>query len=377
MDPTYEVAKPLLDEFTAAIQPFSAEDNPAATPVPQGKPFTIGVLTDELYRSDYLGFEVNFAEVGLEEYTDGWKYELNGVCFARDGLTTDESAAEIVADKKKYYVDMGAIGYRANYAIEIDMCMKFAQAKSRFLSDDISDSVTELDRSTMTLGDRTWEVLDKSYDHWAGRSLVYERDLTTYQDTVKARFIITLTVDKRINAPYDQVKVSLDELTALLKPIEGSAAAPTSKPLATPEPEPERLDVKDGTVLLEAEGLTFTASNVRLDWKEDLLLLVTVKNTTNEVKYIGIPSMGRYIVNGVNAATEVYGRTYKVEPDITNSFSLEIAISESSLAGIAAKDIQEIQIPFTLYKTRDLGGGSYTYDVVKNLGNGVLKVGSN
>ena len=137
------------------------------------------------------------------------------------------------------------------------------------------------------------------------------------------------------------------------------------------------LDVKDGAVLLEAEGLKLTASNVRLDWKGDLLLLVTVKNTTDEVKYIGVPSMGKYLVNGVNAATEVYGHQYDVKPNISTSFSLELAVSEGSLAGITAKDIQEIQIPFTLYKTRDLGGGSYTYDVIKDLGYAVLKVGNN
>ena len=350
---------------------------PTPEPTPEPKRFTLGVLTDKLYRNDYLGFEVAFAEADLEEYTDGWKYERNGVCFVRDGLMTDEKAAEIIADKDKYYVDMGVTGYRANYAIEIDMCMKFAQADSDFLSDDIFDPVTELGRTTLTIGDREWEIVDKSYDHWAGRSLVYERDLTTYQDSVKARFIISITVDKQINAPYDQVKVSLDELTELMTPIDDSAPAPTSKPLATPEPEPVPLAVERDAAMLETEGLKITVTRAVIDWKGDLSLTLSILNTTNEIKYVGVPSMGKLIVNGAKAAEDTYGRIIGVNPGSSMSFTEDVALSQGSLAGILAEDIQEIQIPFTLYKTRDLGGNSYTYDVVKDLGYGVLKVDSN
>ncbi len=370
VDPTYEVAKPLLDEFCAALQPISEEVE--ATP---GKPFTMGVLTDELYRSDYLGIEIPFGELGYDEDIQSWKYEYPDVCIIRDYEMTDEKAAEIIANGDTFYVDMGADTYRSGGRIEGRISVRFDRARTHYLQDPSDDRV--LGRTTMTIGDREWEVTDQSYDHWSGWYLVYERYMVTYQDNVKAQLIISFQINKSISAPYEDVKITLDEICATFRPVEDSAPAPTSKPLATPEPEPEHLDVKDGAVLLEAEGLKLTASNVRLDWKGDLLLLVTVKNTTDEVKYIGVPSMGKYLVNGVNAATEVYGHQYDVKPNISTSFSLELAVSEGSLAGITAKDIQEIQIPFTLYKTRDLGGGSYTYDVIKDLGYAVLKVGNN
>ncbi len=339
-------------------QPALAED--------QQPLFTIGTITDGLYRSDYLGIEFPFAELGLVNRT--FTLSNLGAYMPNNLDATTEKAIEtltqegrMVLDLKctyneikdtlgREFVNCEVLFYDPSSDYGRDREMRHTQYKYD------SSFTGKMDSSTMTIGDREWESFDVKYVE--GEKTSFYRSLYSSDKDFVAE--IDIEYSNEAGPTYDQAKPWFDAVCAACRSIDPDAPAPTPKPTSVP------LAITEG-VLLEKEGMRVSVNggvylyHLAIN-SQTVELSFQVENTTDKSKFFGI--YASYIL--VNGQETFFDSEIKEIPaHETVDFSFVIFIDD----GLEPEDIHEIQIPFDLYNS----GATHWHET--DLGDVVLTIG--
>lgn len=357
-----------LAEATAAptIAPTPAP-TPTPVPTPTPKPFHMGVLTENLYRSDYLGLEIPFGQMPFQFDDNIIPRRMEGT-IVRNAYTTDEQINGILAKKDQYYVDLSVSAYSITNVTSITVA--FCQADSSryedaFITANLGTGYTDtiLDQTTLNIGDLEWEVVDHYCENpeWE-LGTIYDRVLTCCQGDVCAVINMCIHIEWG-TATYEQAKPNLDKLSNLVLPIDPDAPVPTSAPMPTPTPKPLTL-VAERNESLEKDGLSVSAQLGVKDNADTFVLTFMIDVSRDTAACLGFPVKWQIRINGVALPME-YRTPTTVEPG-GNRFSITVSVANTSLAGIDIEDIQEIQIPLGLYNDTN-------YKFIKDYGTLVLK----
>lgn len=359
--PTPEPTEEPTPEPTATPTP-----TPKPTPKPTPRPFAIGFLSNELYRSEYLGFEFPFAELGFENETF---YLSNlGGSMPNNLDATTEKAIETLIQEGRAFLDVTCTYnvIKEDLGREIVSCeVHFYNPSSdygkteKMRYDQLKHDTLKSDVRTMTIGDRKWESYDGKYTE-GDRTTFFRR---MYSSDKEYGAVIGIEYWNEAGPAYEQAKPWFDAVCTACRPIEADSPAPTAKPTTV------SLALQEG-VLLEKDGIRISASNCVYLYhlainSQTVELSFQVENTTDKSKFFGIFA-SHILINGQDAFFN--SEIEEIPAHETTEYTCVIFID----AGLAPEDIHEIQIPFDLFgKT----GDSYWHDV--DLGDAVLKVGSN
>lgn len=346
----------------------TVEPTPTPTSTPTPKPFNIGFLSDELYRSEYLGFEFPFAELGLVNRT--FTLSNSGAYMPNNLDATTEKAIATLTQEGRMVLDLMCTYYETKESLghEFVSCkVLFYDPSSDYGRDQEvrhtqykydSSFTGKMDSSTMTIGDREWESFDVKYVE-GERNSFFRRLYSSDKDLVAE---IEIEYSNEAGPTYDQAKPWFDAVCAACRPIDPDAPAPTPKPTSVPLaiPEGELLE-KEGVRVSVNGGVYLYHLNINSQTVE---LSFQVENITDKSKFFGIYA-SNILVNGQETSFD--SEIKEIPAHETVDFSFVIFID----AGLEPEDIHEIQVPFDLYNNGDV----HWHET--DLGYVTLKVGNN
>ena len=321
-------------------QPVLAED--------EQPPFTIGTITDELYYSEYLGFEFPFAELGFVN----WTFTLSnlGASMPNNPDATTEKAIETLTQEGRMVLDLTCTYNETKETLgrEFVGCEVYFYDPSsdygrdqEMLHNKYKHDSETVDSGTVTIGQRNWEFFDVKHEEggWAS----FYRNLYSSDKDFGAK--IEIEYRNEAGPTYEQAKPWFDAVCAAFRPIEADAPAPTPKPTSVPLAIPEGVLLDKDGVRVSANGGVYLYHPVINS--QTVELSFQVENTTDKSKFFGIYA-SHILVNGQETFFD--SEVMEIPAHETAEYSLAVFID----AGLEPEDIHEIQIPFDLYNSGEI-----------------------
>ena len=223
-------------------------------------------------------------------------------------------------------------------------------------------------RYSIPLGDQEWRAMDHAYiDIDLQPKYMYQRLMVCSYNGYCA--LLTFNFYTWSEMPYEEAKPRLDEFTAALRPIDQSDPNATPLPTDTPDPRHVPLSGENGPVLMEYEGLKLTVSSIMVLSDEEIQMELTTENTAQESQWFAVTPGQSVIINGVKLSKAEFHIPFEVKPNAEYTIKMSLKLSGTSLVGITANQIQEIQVPISLFSFKD---NFYKKD--KDLGYFVIRI---
>ncbi len=360
-EPTSEATPETAENPT--LEPTEAptpEPTEAPTPTPTPKPFSLGVHGEEIYRNEFLDFEINFGELGLSD-----KYfALGGYGIAtefterRTSETTVESATNAILAEEKQFTELilsRGIG-QGEHSVSVNLAFLKSNRSTKEEAYERYDSAQRnqnenfqcFEKATLSIGDREW--LGHDFIEQYGTSYPYTRLLFFCDQGFSAQMMVIVNYKEK-DPGYETAKTELDQICTAFTPVN-----PDTKIASGPEHRAVDVTftVNDFTPIEEyglhcaAASGTFRYTVDINDSKSEEVLAVKVDITSNGDSKLRPSPKRPIIINGIefppvtSFGSEIAGETERI--------IITIELDGTALAGTDPEEITEIRIPFQLDK---------------------------